>query len=129
MPSRYLKLQNLRKGHAADVLVATRESVRGTPPTDPVVPRLYAMRILEADDEFGTRDGLVVQGDGVTWEAIDALFDLAITGCRAHRSGHPAGVDLTCATCRQFDQVWAVQIAEPIRIRRGLEAGTDLISS
>jgi hypothetical protein len=127
MPSRYLKLQNLRKGHAADSLVAAREMVRAIRPTDPAVPRLYAQRILEADDDWGTRDGLVVQGDGVTWEAIEALFDLAIAGGRAHRAEHPAGVDPKCAKCRQFDAVWAVQIAEPIRLRRGLEAGTELI--
>jgi hypothetical protein len=127
MPSRYLKLQNLRKGHAAESLLAARETVRGIRLTDPIVPRLYADLILEADDEFGTRDGLVVQGDAVTWEAIDALFDLAIAGGRAHRSEHPAGVDPRCATCRQFDAVWSVPIAEPIRLRRGLQYGTDLL--
>jgi hypothetical protein len=129
MPSRYLKLQNLRKGNASDALVAARETLRGQlPPADPVMPRLYALRILEADDDFGSRDGLVVQGDGVTWQAIDALFDLAVVGGRAHRATHPAGVDLACTTCGQFDAVWSVPIAEPIRLRRGLDIGTDLIS-
>jgi hypothetical protein len=115
MPSRYLKLQNLRKGHAADSLVAARELVRGIRPTDPAVPRLYAQRILEADDDWGTRDGRVVQGDGVTWEAIDALFDLAIAGgraqCRAsgrHRSAVPEVPPARCGlggTTRRADQV------------------------
>jgi hypothetical protein len=129
MPSHYLKLQNLRRRAVADELLATREALRGTRPTHPSVPNVYALRLLEVDDDHGTRDGLVVQGDGVTWSMIDALYDLAVRGMRAHRdqTGHGGGSG--CTTCDQFHQVWSVQVADRIRDRRGLEFGTELLAT
>jgi hypothetical protein len=129
MPSRYLKLQSLRKRAVADELVATREALRGTRPTHPSVPNVYALRLLEVDDEHGMREGLVVQGDGVTWSMIDALYDLAVSGMRAHRadSGHGGGPG--CEVCERFHEIWSVQMVEPIRERRGLESGTELLTT
>lgn len=63
----------------------------------------------------------MVQGDEVTWETIDALFGLAIARGRAHRNTHPCGGWFPQrASCRQFDAVWSVHIAGPIRPGAGL---------
>jgi hypothetical protein len=129
MPSRYLRIQKLRIDHAAAALVAVRERLRGTlKPSDPHAPYLYASHILEADDEDGGRSGYVVRGDAVTWDAIDSLYDLAVRGARAHavESGH--GRDPECPTCQQFNAIWAVPIAEPVRLRRGYRQATELLT-
>jgi hypothetical protein len=77
MPSRYLKRRNLRKGHAAESLRRPRAGSWHPTHRSHRAPDLRPAN-PEADDDWSTRDGLVLQGDGVTWEAIDALFDLAI---------------------------------------------------
>jgi hypothetical protein len=130
MPSRYLRLQKLRIDHAADALVAIRERLRGSlKPADPHAPYIYASHILEADDSDGSQSGYVVRGDGLTWAAIDSLYDLALRGARAHAAESGHGRDPSCQVCQQFNAIWSVPVVEPVRLRRGYEQATDLLNA
>jgi hypothetical protein len=120
--SRHLHVQHLRSRNAAEALVAVRDELRGQiRPADRHAPWLYAHHILEADDDFGTGAGLVVQGDAVSWEMIEAIYALALLGAdEHHRQAHPDGSRnaTQCAMCRKGRLIRRVELAFAIEDRR-----------
>lgn len=105
--------------HAADVLLAARAQLYGKlSPDHPSVPPWYARQILAADDRYGVAADLVVQGQDVSWAAIDGLVDLAIYGMLAHRRFvHAGGTTLDCARCG-LAASWQPVLLEPVAARR-----------
>lgn len=100
--SRHLRYQANRSGHAAQVLTAARTELRDVaqPGTDHAA-WLYAHRILEADDDWGTRSKLIVQGDAIAWPLIEQLVALAEIGRETHlaQSGHRPANRGDCPLC------------------------------
>lgn len=90
------------------------------------VPRVVldaAVELLAADDERGGRVGLVVQGDGVSWDAVDGLLDLAVYGRLAHRlQEHNGSAGQGCQVCGAADRVWSGRLVDPVTARRGTTA-------
>ena len=75
--------------------------------SDPLASMLCASRVLQGDDERGTKTGLVVQGDGVNWESLDSLVELAVYGMLTHRSlAHDGELLAGCRLCAQSELVW-----------------------
>ena len=115
-------LPPLRTGRAADVLLEVRAALRsaGVRPADPDAPHLYADRMLTEDDGYGRELGLVVQGDGISWRQLDALFDLAMLGALLHRPiAHPAEFARNdCPWCDRAEAYWHVNLVDVITARR-----------
>lgn len=115
-----------RATHAADALTRAREQLatEGIRPGDEQSADLYARAVLAADDDFGAGDGLVVQGDEITWRQLDALLDLAMLARLAHgRLLHP-DVDRPedCEWCDRGDAMWHSAVIDPLTARRGTTA-------
>ncbi|MGI8665604.1 MAG: hypothetical protein ACR2N4_06190 [Jatrophihabitans sp.] len=112
---------------AAQVLVSVTEELRDQlPPSDKLAPRLQAGRILEADDERGTRAGLVVQSDDVRWAAIDGLLDLAVYGMLAHRRlAHDGRPGTDCPMCQQAEAMWHNTLIGRV-MREDVDASSEL---
>jgi hypothetical protein len=127
MSSRYLHIQHLRLGRAADALVAAREELGGRLPANhPVMPHLYVVRILEDDDGFGTSSGLIVQGDAITWEMVHAMRELSRIGYRVHRVGlrHDERHPPSCEPCRLIGQLNHVHLADGLAAWRQRQSPT-----
>lgn len=96
-----------RAQHAADVLDTNGD----------------VLAVLAADDERGTKVGLVVQADEIRWDAIDALLDLAVYGRLAHRrAAHAGSGGHGCAKCAAADAMWSGGLVDPVAARRGTTA-------
>lgn len=109
-----------RQQNAGKALAAARDKLRGViRPDDPNFWLLHAMRVLDADDAYGTGRDLVTQGDRVGWDDIDAVIELALLAARQHHSspGHYAG-RRDCDTCQAADRVGQVQLFTPLNRRR-----------
>ena len=102
-----------RRARAARELHNARVELDGKlSPDHPSVPPWYGRRVLAADDEFGRAAGLVVQGERISWSAIDALTELAMYGMLAHRLlSHDGEVDPNCARCAQ-STAWQASLLE-----------------
>jgi hypothetical protein len=112
-------VQRLRYQAAADALVAVRDDLRGKiPPRHKGSAQAYSTRLIDADDEFGARAGLVTQRDQLAWSTVDAMYDLAKAGGRAHQAetGHAAMPG--CEICAGYTAVGSVQIADALAARR-----------
>ncbi|MGI8668207.1 MAG: hypothetical protein ACR2N4_19620 [Jatrophihabitans sp.] len=120
MPPR--TLSPVRGQAAAAALLAVREELRDRiSPNHPLAPRLYAGRIVENDDEHGGRAGLVVQGDGLRWQTIDGLLNMALYGMLMHRELAHAGQlrGPGCAVCEHAESMWQTTLLDPLLVHRG----------
>jgi len=107
----------LRRAAGAVVLarIGSDPSCRGLPDEH------RAGAVVDADDERGRSEGLVVQADKVSWTMLDALVDLALYGSLLHKEiPHQRGRD--CRWCRQAEAVWHTALIDPLLARRGLSA-------
>jgi hypothetical protein len=110
-------IQELRYRVAAEALVAIRERLRGKiPPGHPLSAKTYTIQMIDVDDAYGAREGLVTQGDQLPWASVVRLYDLATLGFRVHTQtpGHHQG---TCPTCED-SSTWTVQLADAVKARR-----------
>lgn len=74
---------------------------------DPLASMLCASKVLQADDDRGSRAGLVVQGEDVNWQSLDGLVELAVYGMLTHRSlAHDGRLLTECRLCRQAEAMW-----------------------
>ncbi|HJQ03314.1 MAG TPA: hypothetical protein VJ851_17090 [Jatrophihabitans sp.] len=63
--------------------------------SDPLASMLCASKVLQGDDE------------GINWESLDGLFELAVYGMLTHLSLAHDGELLTgCRLCAQSELVW-----------------------
>ncbi|MEO6703069.1 MAG: hypothetical protein ABI140_01045 [Jatrophihabitantaceae bacterium] len=108
-----IALDHGRRARAAHELHNARVELDGRlSPDHPSVPPWYGRRVLAADDEFGRAAGLVVQGERISWSAIDAMAELAMYGTLAHRwLTHNGEVDPSCARCAQ-STAWQASLLE-----------------
>lgn len=75
--------------------------------SDPLASMLCASKVVQGDDERGTQTGLVVQGDGVSWDSLDGLVELAVYGMLTHRSlAHDGELLEDCRLCAQSEGIW-----------------------
>ena len=87
---------------------------------------LYADRVLAADDDYGAKQSLIVQGDAVGWPAVDGLVEVAAYGMLAHRQlAHQGGAGQDCPLCRQIQAMWHSTLMDPVLARQQSTA-TDL---
>lgn len=87
---------------------------------------IYADRVLAADDDYGSKQSLIVQGDALGWPAVDGLVDIAVYGMLAHRQlAHRGGAGQACPLCRQIRAMWHSALIDPVTTRRRITA-TDL---
>lgn len=110
------------RGHAAAVALTkaiAELGVGGVTSGQLEAARLYAGRVLEADDRHGAAHELIVQGDAALWPSIDGLVDLALYGRLAHRHlAHHGGAGEGCQLCQQADAMWHNALIEPLTRRR-----------
>jgi len=75
--------------------------------SDPLASMLCASKVLQGDDERGVHTGLVVQGDGVNWDSLDGLVELAVYGMLTHRSlAHDGELLEDCGLCARSEAIW-----------------------
>ena len=106
---------------AAQTLLRAWEELRGDmSQNDPLASMLCASKVLQADDERGAQAGLVVQGEDVNWQSLDALVELAVYGMLTHRSlAHDGGLLAGCRLCQQSESMWQNDLVG--RLLRGRE--------
>lgn len=118
-----------RRGHAAAAALTaalTELARHGLYPDQPGSTLLFSDRVLAADDEYGARRNLIVQGNGVSWSAVDGLVDVAAYGMLAHRQhAHQGGSGPNCPLCQQIQAMWHTALIDPMTARRQISA-TDL---
>jgi hypothetical protein len=118
-----------RRGHAAAAALAaalTELARYDLRPDQPGSALLFTDRVLAADDEYGARHSLIVQGDAVAWSAVDGLVEVAAYGMLAHRQhAHQGGSGQNCPLCRQIQAMWHTALIDPVTARRQISA-TDL---
>jgi hypothetical protein len=84
---------------------------------------LYADRVLAADDDYGSKHSLIVQGDAVGWPLVDGLVDVAAYGMFAHRQlAHRGGSGQRCPLCGQIQAMWHGALIDPVTARRRISA-------
>ena len=115
-----------RRGHtAAAALTAavTELGQHGIRPDQSGWALLFTDRILAADDEYGARHSLIVQGDALGWSAVDGLVEVAAYGMLAHRQhAHQGGSGQDCPLCRQIQAMWHTALIDPVTTRRRISA-------
>jgi hypothetical protein len=119
---------HLRGRTAAAALSAAIGDLRpqGITPGGLTSALLYADRVLAADDDYGARHNLIVQGDTVGWPAVEGLVEVAAYGMLAHRQlAHRGGAGQDCPLCRQIQAMWHSSLIDPVVGRRHASA-TDL---
>jgi len=118
-----------RRGHAAAAALTaalTELAEHDLRPDQPGLALLFSDRVLAADDEYGARHSLIVQGDGLGWSTVDGLVDVAAYGMLAHRQhAHQGGSGQNCPLCRQIQTMWHTALIDPVTARRRISA-TDL---
>jgi hypothetical protein len=107
------ELDHSRRTRATRELYAARGELHGRlSPDHPSVPPWLCRRILDADDQHGKDAGLVVQGEQVSWSALDALAELALYGMLAHRRlAHSGELDPDCLRCARSTD-WQASLLE-----------------
>jgi hypothetical protein len=116
---------HLRSHSAAAVLSAAIGDLRphGISPDDLAAALLYADRVLAADDDYGVKQSLIVQGDTVGWSAVDGMVEVAAYGMLAHRQlAHQGGAGQDCPLCQQIHSMWQGSLIDPVLARRQLTA-------
>jgi hypothetical protein len=119
---------HLRSHAAAAALSAAIADLRphGITPAGLASALLYADRVLAADDDYGARQSLIVQGDAVGWPAVDGLVEVAAYGMLAHRQlAHQGGAGQDCPLCHQIQAMWHSALIDPVLARQRSTA-TDL---
>lgn len=119
---------HLRSHAAASALSAAIGDLRsdGITPGGLTSALLYADRVLAADDEYGVKESLIVQGDAVGWPAVDGLVEVAAYGMLAHRQlAHQGGAGQGCPLCQQIQAMWHSSLIDPVLTRQRSTA-TDL---
>ena len=116
---------HLRSHSAAAALSAAIGDLRphGISPDALASALLYADRVLAADDDYGAKQSLIVQGDAVGWPTVDGLVEVGTYGMLAHRQlAHQGGAGQDCPLCQQIQAMWHSSLIDPVLARRQLTA-------
>jgi hypothetical protein len=100
-PVRIVREPELPRIAAAGRAVAA-EMLRPRPSgmwTPELLAPAFASRAIAADDDHGRAHGLVVQADGMNWEELDALADLAAAQLDTSAHGGVGAWHPRCRTC------------------------------